>query len=48
MGEFLSALVREESPWVSHVAKGMGLSPHDAGKRVRKALVAFGSGLDEG
>jgi predicted nucleotidyltransferase len=46
--EFVSALVREQSPWVSHVAKGMGLSPHDPGERVRKALVAFGLGLDEG
>lgn len=48
IGEFLSALLREESPWVSHVAKGMGLSPYDAGERVRKALLAFGLGLDEG
>src|SRR5688572_30735038 len=46
--EFLSALVGEASPWVSHVAKGMGLSPYDAGERVRKALMAFGLGLDEG
>jgi hypothetical protein len=48
VGAFLSELVLEESPWVSHVAKGMGLSPYGTGARVRKALLAFESGLDEG
>src|SRR5688572_6408834 len=38
IGEFLSELVREESPWLSHVAKGMSLSRYGAGDQVRKAL----------
>jgi predicted nucleotidyltransferase len=45
--DFMSVLLREDSPWVPHVAKGMGLSPYDANERVRKAVVAFGLGLDE-